>query len=307
MAKLAMRRLILLGALVIALFGVKLPAFVQSPLPSPTPTPDLCRTPPEDYTRIRVNNAAILNQRTLAMLEYAQEIYGGPIQITSTAIVQGSYNTGEVALSFGTHDGGGAVDISVRNVPVDWSIRYEDIPPLIAALRQAGFAAWYRDDRHGMSPHIHAIAIGDAELSRAAQLQLRGRYGYFRAYNGLPQTDGQPQADEHAESFIFCDWMAELGYEDLRGGPLPAAGPYVFEAGQAVLVNTILGGELNLRQEPSLNAPILARMPSETPLQILGDARLNQGYRWWLVKTAEGELGWAVEAADGGYTLVPAD
>jgi hypothetical protein len=55
--------------------------------------------------------------------------------------------------------------------------------PLIRAMRASGFAAWLRDygEVYPESPvHIHAIAIGDAELSPAAVEQLTGPNGYFR-------------------------------------------------------------------------------------------------------------------------------
>mgnify|MGYP001420493390 CR=1 FL=1 len=64
-----------------------------------------------------------------------------------------------------------------------------------------------------MAPHIHAIAIGDRELSPAAQEQLMGAAGYFRGYNGLPVDPSLP--DEYGGP-IICDWMLELGYADLR-------------------------------------------------------------------------------------------
>ena len=65
----------------------------------------------------------------------------------------------------------------------------DDIDPLLHALRTAGFAAWLREygELYDGSPiHIHAIAIGDAELSSAAQEQLTGEAGYFRGDSGLP-------------------------------------------------------------------------------------------------------------------------
>jgi len=44
--------------------------------------------------------------------------------------------------------------------------------------------------------HIHAIAIGDQELSAAANEQLVGESGYFRGYDGLPvPTGGSPKTD----------------------------------------------------------------------------------------------------------------
>lgn len=189
-----------------------------TPVPYATTTtfvePEGCRRPPDDYTRITIGNAT-LNQRTYAMLEYAAELYGGTIPITTTGITQGSYNPGGVSASFGTHDGGGAVDITVRNIPYSWDIKWEDIPRLINALRLAGFAAWYRDEREDLPPHIHAIAIGDAELSPVAAEQLDGPYGYFRGYDGFPRADGIPLTTRYG-TVIICQWMLDLGYADLR-------------------------------------------------------------------------------------------
>src|SRR5512140_3610848 len=64
-----------------------------TPIPSPTSTPEPlgCQKPPEDYTRIEVNGWTI-NQRTLAMLAHAQELYGGELELTGHAITQGSYH-----------------------------------------------------------------------------------------------------------------------------------------------------------------------------------------------------------------------
>lgn len=203
-----------------------------TPLPSATPdispTPQVttfiepagCLRPPDDYTRVQIG-AATLNARTLWMLQRAEQLYGGTIPIASTGITQGSYNPGGVTASFGTHDGGGAVDITVRNIPIDWSINYNDIPEMIDALRLAGFAAWFRDEREDLVPHIHAIAVGDRDLSYAAQLQLTGRYGYFRGYDGFPRADSMPLTARYGD-MVLCQWMLDMGYNDLRGQPLPA-------------------------------------------------------------------------------------
>jgi|GEM_PF-3597897 len=280
-------------------------AQISTPTPTPTPIPqepEGCLTPPDDYDIVEINGQQ-LNERTIAMLTHAQTLYGGTIELTGRAITQGSYNAGQVALSFGTHDAGGAVDISVRNLPINWEILWDDIPILLEALRTAGFAAWYRDEDDGMSPHIHAIAIGDKDLSYAATLQLDGRYGYFRGFNGLPKPNGVPEVDTDGD-FILCDWMRELGYQNLRNETVIIEPPYTFEVGDQVYVNTVWGGELNLRAEPTVRATILQPMLSETPLTIVGDSQLADGYRWWLLRTEDGTLGWAVEASDGGYTLV---
>jgi hypothetical protein len=196
------------------------PTPTEPPVPTltatPTPEPAGCWKPPEDTTRVTLQNGAILNRRTLAMLEHTAELYGGELEITDYHITQGSYTTGESA-SFGTHAGGGAVDLSVMRKGT-YTVLWDDVEPLIHALRSAGFAAWLRQygELYPDSPiHIHAIAIGDAELSHAARDQLIGKFGYFRGFTGLPIADGPPAPDRHGGP-ILCQWMIELGYVDLR-------------------------------------------------------------------------------------------
>jgi hypothetical protein len=171
---------------------------------------------------VRVNGET-LNARTVWMLNYARTLYKGTsdpsvgIDFAGTAVTQGSFNPGGVAASFGTHDGGGAVDLSVLNRRTGAVLRSE-IPAAIQALRIAGFAAWLRDVNalyKGSPIHIHAVAIGDAELSPAARDQLTGPFGYFRGYNGLPKTDNIPVPDGHGGP-LFCQWMLDMGYRDLR-------------------------------------------------------------------------------------------
>ena len=187
---------------------------------TPTSQTDLCRLPPDDYT-ILVVNGVLLNRRTYAMLEHAAEIYTGEIDITNDAITQGSY-TNAVSASFGTHSGGGAVDLSVMRAGT-FTILWEEIPPLIRALRLAGFAAWLRDLDElfpGSPIHIHAIAIGDRHLSPAARKQLTGPYGYFHSLSGLPPNFGGPSPDRFGGP-VLCQWMVDMGYSDLRPTPTP--------------------------------------------------------------------------------------
>jgi hypothetical protein len=184
-----------------------------SPTPSLTPEPFGCQTPPDDYTQIVVDGW-LFNRRTYAMLEQAARIYGGELEITGYAITQGSYQN-NVAASFGTHSGGGAVDLSVMRTGT-YQVVWEDIEPLVRALRAAGFAAWLRDldELYPGSPiHIHAVAIGDIELSQAAVDQLTGPRGYFRGFTGIPY--GEAAFDRHGGP-IVCQWMLDLGYGDWR-------------------------------------------------------------------------------------------
>jgi len=194
------------------------PTVTAVPLPSVTPSPTVtlpptvtpmpfpyCAQPPDDYTRIEVRGHT-LNARTLAMLETAQAIYQGPGNIMR--ITQGSYR-GDVALSFGTHAGGGAVDISIRDPNQESIMLWEEAQSMVMALRYAGFAAWFRDtgDLGPQSPaHIHAIAVGDRELSAAAQKQVTGEGGYFQGMDGLVPPHG-PNPDPYGGP-ILCPWMA---------------------------------------------------------------------------------------------------
>jgi hypothetical protein len=197
------------------------PTQTPTPTSTPTPTPTTslepqgCLRPSDDYTLTKVNGW-LVNQRTLEMLQYASELYGGEIDITGYAVTQGSF-TDQVAASFGTHAGGGAIDLSVMRAGT-YTVLYDEIEPLVNALRLAGFAAWLRDLDElypGSSIHIHAIAVGDEQLSQAARDQLTGPYGYFRGYSGVPQPNQTPIPDRHAGPLI-CLWMLEMGYSDLR-------------------------------------------------------------------------------------------
>ncbi len=185
------------------------------PIISATPTfdqPSGCKKPIEDYDLIEINGMQI-NKRTYEMLQNAQSLYGGEINLTGYHLTQGSYNN-SVSASFGTHDGGGAVDFSVFRYGT-YQVLYEDIDPLIVALRTVGFAAWLRDFDQlypGSPIHIHAIAIGDRDLSTAAKAQLIADYGYFNGNNGLPPENGEmPVHDEHGGP-IICEWMVTDGY-----------------------------------------------------------------------------------------------
>lgn len=216
-----------IGLLIVMIAGWGLDRAAVVVTPTPLAEPVGCVTPPDDYTRVWVNGIQ-LNARTLAMLDHAQALYaaGGGVIDFRAALTQGSYNEGGVAASFGTHDGGGAVDLSVRD-PADWSVLYEEIGPMLRELRVAGFAAWLRDtgELYPDSPiHIHAIAVGDRELSPDARAQIDGRFGYLRGYNGLPQMNGFPVGDRYGPP-VICGWMRDLGFDDLRGWPNPYPTP----------------------------------------------------------------------------------
>ncbi len=188
---------------------------VPGPTLSSQPDSSKCQQPPDDYTRVKLNGQTI-NARTLWMLQRATTLYSG--RGSPLNVIQGSY-TSELAASFGTHAGGGAVDISVR-IALTSSVVLSATEQLdlVRALRAAGFAAWLRlptDLKPPVALHIHAIAIGDKELSEAARQQLDGPEGYFRGDDGIPPPQGGPHQDRFGGP-IICDWMRRFGFTDLR-------------------------------------------------------------------------------------------
>jgi hypothetical protein len=100
-------------------------------------------------------------------------------------VVQGSYNTGGVEASAGTHDGGGVVDLTAA----DWQRK-------VLALRQVGFAAWYRAERPGVwSAHIHAVLVGNRRLSQDALRQVEE---YIDGFDGLAGFGRDP----HTRAYV---------------------------------------------------------------------------------------------------------
>lgn len=114
-----------------------------------------------------------LNKRTKAMLTVAEEQLGYPLTIS-----QGSYHTG-TKQSAGTHDRGGVVDLLAFQA--DRKVR---------VLREIGFAAWHRLPSEGDWPeHVHAVALGDKEMSDEARKQVSD---YRNRRNGLASHAKDP-------------------------------------------------------------------------------------------------------------------
>ena len=139
--------------------------------------------PAHNYDRVTYGGRTV-NYRTKEMLEQAARIFG---RTNGWVITQGSYNKG-VGASAGTHDRGGVVDISVSG----WSSATRS--DAVQALRKAGFFAWLRTPAQGFAYHIHAVAIGDRELSPAARdQQAQG----FADRNGLAGRGPDPDKDPY--------------------------------------------------------------------------------------------------------------
>lgn len=127
-----------------------------------------------------------LNGRTIELVNQAEawaKRHGVP---PGWAMYQGSYHSGTAA-SAGTHDGGGALDL--KTTAAGKSPR--QIRTMVEALRRAGFAAWHRAAPAWDPDHIHAIAIGDRDLSSGARAQVRE---YFAGGDGLTGSAPDPHS-----------------------------------------------------------------------------------------------------------------
>ena len=111
----------------------------------------------------------LMDKKTQAFLEAMEEKLGYEL-----TVVQGSYNTGGVSASAGTHDGGGVVDLAAY-----------DYERKVKVARQLGAFAWYRPDLPGVwGEHIHLGLRNHGRLSEAAQSQQRD-YDAKPPLNGL--------------------------------------------------------------------------------------------------------------------------
>lgn len=115
-----------------------------------------------EYTRRYPNGKPIAGRMNLLLSLAGRDLGESMLE----RVVQGSYNKGGVAASAGTHDGGGAVDLSVGG----WS--KDRIWQVLTALRKRGLIAWYRHPGQGFSPHIHGIDRGANDLSSGARQQV---------------------------------------------------------------------------------------------------------------------------------------
>lgn len=120
-----------------------------------------------------------VNQGTKQILDAANKIlrsdrYGGERE--PVTMLQGSY-TGGVGASAGTHDGGGAFDLT----PFNGINR-------VRVFRLLGAPDWIRETWEGPWPrHIHAVVDGDGTVSPSAAAQVSA---YHRGKNGL--ANNQP-------------------------------------------------------------------------------------------------------------------
>lgn len=142
---------------------------------------------------------------TAAALEAAKAEFGGDLHM-----MQGSHNDGGVAASGGTHDGGGVVDLSVPDG--NWE-------GAVTALRKIGFAAWVRNvpgyGQAGSGAHIHAVLIGNEQLSPQAQTQVNS---YLNNDDGLVGSRADDGPRDYVNNRFTWGDAQQLEQKKLRQG-----------------------------------------------------------------------------------------
>lgn len=123
-----------------------------------------------------------VNEGTLFLMTAANIMLARPefgAEKEPVTMLQGGYNKGGVAASSGTHDGGGAFDISTFN----WKNR-------IVVFRILGVAIWRRPTiRYVWSEHMHGIVAGDSTASAGAERQVTE---YLHGGDGLVGSASDP-------------------------------------------------------------------------------------------------------------------
>jgi hypothetical protein len=127
------------------------------------------------YDKVKVDGKTV-DKRTAGAFAWSNKKFQRKYPRARLELAQGSYNAGGVAASAGTHDKGGVID--VRTVP----LTAKQAKYALKCLKMGGFAAWMRDSRDGMDPHIHAIMLEHKNLAPDAAQQIPS---YMQGRNGL--------------------------------------------------------------------------------------------------------------------------
>lgn len=222
----------------------------------------ISREPRHIYTRTRYAGR-VVNARTKAMLEAAAGIFGRPFALT-----QGSYNKGGVSASAGTHDGGGVVDISVSGMSP------KERASAVQALRRAGFFAWLRTPPK-FAYHIHAVAIGDRELSSSARRQVAQG---FADRDGLAGGGPDPAADPYPA------WVGRYGTHTSPDVP-PTGKQWIHTDGAG-----IVQGFVGYANPTVIATPAGDSQPLAGKAPYILDVRVVRGRREWFVTDHTGNV-----------------
>ena len=196
-----------------------------------------------------------LTQRLWWLLDDARE--AAKLPSGSARVMQGSYHS-TVGASAGTHDGGGAIDLSIRGLATSQQLA------LVKELRRRNGCAWLRTREYGWTgdPHIHCIVRDEPDLAPAARAQVAD---YDRGRNGLanhrPDPFGRPRQYSMEEVALMA-WA--VGARKMIKTPIGKSIPVM--GGKWVTVATI-----RLPKGGSYTCSLQVRMPRGVAA---GEARL---------------------------------
>ena len=107
-----------------------------------------------------------------------------------------------------------------------------------------------------------------------------------------------PAAEAEAASALAARYSNRLC------GESAAAGPYMRSRINVGMEAEAVGGNLNMRGQPSTDAQVLLQIPAAWTLRITGGPDCVEGYVWWLA-LAEGQTGYIAESGDGAVFVAP--
>jgi hypothetical protein len=177
----------------------------------------------------------VLDPSTKSKISIAEKQWG-----ESFNIVKGGYLKAD-GFSGSTHTGGGVFDAYYAGGSQLFPIT------AVEALRKAGFAAWNRDQFGANNKHIHAIEIGNPNLSKSAASQVAA---YLRGEDGLGGKDTLPNdVGGAATTTVIPDEVApNLDKIATAMGTTAAIYNQVKNDGVASLVGRKFGGSMTMNK-----------------------------------------------------------
>jgi hypothetical protein len=208
----------------------------------------------------------------------------------------------------------GVLHVSVD--PRPWEL--ERLPLVELASLAAGFVPqvyWETFNTSANRSRYEESGFPPGDDGITPEFLLDTSYELLSGYRPLVQPAGQGASNSDAWS-RFVARARDLGLETvsawrygvtdqgiwrLLSGLEPL--PPITKGARVVVTNT--GSCLNVRQAPSVQAPVVLCMPDGVVVTVLDGPVEADGYRWWLVD-AEVTQGWSAEGEPGGVRwLVP--
>jgi hypothetical protein len=224
----------------------------------------------------------LLDQQTITAFLAAERMAGFPLEI-----MQGSWSTG-VSASAGTHAGGGALDVSLRDAAGNLRPDLEQVR-IVWAMRRAGLRTWRRTPAQGFPYHAHGIMSGDPLVSPAAASQL---VQWNAGQNGLADhgPDDDPINVAAGRPAVLAPGAAvsRTMYDAVTVANIPAGASMVAGYVDGTYANM---AAMTARFPNAVHVPIAVRASTNAGLVLdveTGDATPAQSVGWVVMRRAAG-------------------